>query len=347
MMKKLMACMMAFMLICGILTGCSGEEGTTAENVASEEAEGTSYADEEYVFITPSASIEYYNAHKKAIQDACKDLGVKAVLVGDDKAEPATMVSLIEATISRGVKGIVLQNHFPDAYTPVIDKAWEAGIPVIVLENDAPDSKRISYFGNDYKVLGEKQMDAMAEVLGGTGKVIVSTNRETGGQSAIDQMNGVIDRAAEKYPNIEIVAVVEDKGQTDTAVQAIGAALQANPDANGVIGCQSVSGVAAATACREAGMLDKVKIIAVDRDTATLEAINDGDISATVCGKQYAEVYYATKFLFDFNHTDLKTSNDDKAANIVSVPQRVDVGTIVISKDNVEHFLGYTYEYER
>ena len=340
--------MLMLTLLGGVLTACSQETETVAQDdTNSTEESAASYADEEYAFITPNASLEYYNAHKKAIQDACRELGVQAVLVGDDKADPATMVTLIEATVSRGVKGIILQNHFPDAYTPAIDKAWEAGIPVIVLENDAPESKRVSHFGIDYRELGEKQMDTMAELLGGEGKVIISTNRESGGQSAIDQLEGMTSRAEEAYPGIEIVAVVEDKGQTDTAVQAIGAALQANPDADGIIGGQSVSGVAAATACREAGLNDSVQIVAVDRDASTLEAIADGDIAPTVSGKQYTEVYYATKFLFDYNHTDLKISNDDKAANIISIPQRVDVGTIVIDQDNIEYFLGFTYEYEQ
>ncbi|MPN31615.1 hypothetical protein SDC9_179089 [bioreactor metagenome] len=85
-------------------------------------------------------------------------------------------------------------------------------------------------------------------------------------------------------------------------------------------------------------MLDKVTVVCIDKDAPTLEAIEAGDIYATVIGKQYTEVYYATKFLYDYNHNNLKLVSDSKAAGISPLPTFVDTGAIVITKDNVSFF---------
>ena len=55
-----------------------------------------------------------------------------------------------------------------------------------------------------------------------------------------------------EYPDIKVVEV-DDKADSTIAPTAIGTALQANPDAVGIVGVDAVSGVGAATAVREAG----------------------------------------------------------------------------------------------
>lgn len=354
-MKKLCALLLAVLFIV-FMTACasagsastetsSADTGAADQDSTADEQNDTANAEEEYVFITASSSLEYFDAHKKGLQDACKELGVKASIVGDDDVDAATMCSLLEATIERGVAGIVLVGHFPDAYAPYVDSAMEKGIPVVMQTIDA-DSKRICFIGTDYYTYGKQQMDIMAGAIGGAGKITVSTSMDSG-QAAVDTLNGIKDCQAEKYPDIEIVAVLEDKAKMDTAVSVIGACLQANPDINGIIGCQSVSGVAAVTAAREAGVLDNIKIVAVDRDSATLEAIQNGEIYATMSGKQYSEVFYAVKILYDYNHSNIELSVDDKAAGITGVPQYVDVGSLVINQENVEYFIDYKYVYEK
>jgi ribose transport system substrate-binding protein len=343
-MKKTMVLMVTIMLLAGFMAGCRAE--TAPASAAPVSSSGEDYSNETYVFMTAASNLEYFSAHKKGLQDACRALGVKASIVGDEKVDAGTMANLLAATIEQDIKGIVLVGHFPDAYTPLIDAAWEKNIPVVTQTVDAPDSKRITFIGMDFITYGANAMDLMGEALGGKGKIAISTSLDGSGQAAMDVLTGIRDRAAEKYPGIQIVAVLEDKAQTDTAVSVISACLQANPDLDGIIGCQAPSAVAAVTACREAGLLDKIKIVGFDRDAATLEAIKNGEIYGSMAGKQYAETYYATKFLYDFHHAGLSISRDDKAAGLLGVPSFVDLGSIRITKENVDYFIGYTYDYQ-
>jgi ribose transport system substrate-binding protein len=344
-MKKTMVLMITVLLLAGFMASCRGETTTTTTTAAPVSSSGEDYSNETYVFMTAASNLEYFSAHKKGLQDACRALGVKASIVGDEGVDAGTMANLLAATIEQDIKGIVLVGHFPDAYTPLINSAWEKNIPVVTQTVDAPDSKRITFMGMDFVTYGANAMDLMGEALGGRGKIAISTSMASG-QAAVDVLTGIQNRAAEKYPGIQIVAVLEDKAQTDTAVSVISACLQANPDLDGIIGCQATSAVAAVTAVREAGLLDKIKIVGFDRDSATLEAIKNGEIYGSMAGKQYAETYYATKFLYDFHHAALSISRDDKAAGLLGVPSFVDLGSIRITKENVDYFIGFTYDYQ-
>lgn len=353
-MFRKIACLLLALVISLTFFGCGSSDADKTDNAdvsndtssdsnqTSDNSKTAADPNEEYVFVTPLASLEYWNAHKKAIQDACSELGVKASFVGDEKLDPQSMVNILETLIEKKVAGIVMQGNFPDAYAPVYEKAWEAGIPVANVTIDVPDSKRVAFLGTDYVKYGNQMGELAVEACNGKGKVIVSTFLTSGSKTVEDIIKGVREAIA-KYPDVQIVAEVDDKADISVATQVIGSALQSNPDTSVIIGGQSVSATGAVTALREAGKLDQVKVISIDRDAPTLEAIKDGEIYATVAGKQYTEVYYATKFLYDYNHDKLLFCKDNKKAGVVTIPSFVDTGYVVIKKDNVDYFIDFKY----
>jgi len=343
-MKKIISLALAFILLIGA-SACTATASKSTAPEASANAENTVVnPDETYVFLTPLANLEYWQAHRKGLEDACAELGVKASFVGDEKLDPNTMCAMLETIINDpNTAGIIMQGNFPDAYAPYYQMAWDKGIPVCNITIDVPNSKRLCFLGNDYVAYGAKMLDLAAEACGEKGDVIVSNNLTAGSSTVEDVMTGIRNQIAQ-YPNMKIVAEVDDKSDVSEAASKVGAALQANPNAAVVIGGQSTSAIGAVTAIKEAGLKDSVKVISIDRDEPTLEAIKAGDIYATVAGKQYSEVYYATKICYDFNHGSKKAfSNDDAAANLVVAPQRIDTGSLVITAENVDKFIGFKY----
>ena len=328
------------------IIGCKKDQ--PASESSGEQAEATVASkpvtlDEEYVYLAPLSNLEYWQAHRKGLEDACAELGVKASFVGDNKLEATAMCTLLETLIVRGVDGIVMQGNFPDAYIPLFEKAWDAGIPIVTQTVDVPNSKRLCFLGTDYVKFGENMLELAAEASGGKGDVIISTFLTAGSLTVEDILTG-IHNAIKKYPKMRIVAEVDDKADIAEATVKIGSALQANPNVAVIIGGQSVSGLGAVTAVREAGKEGQIKIISIDRDAPTLEAIQNGEIYATVAGKQYTEVYYGVKLLYDFHHGSKRAfSNDDTAANILLAPSFIDTGVLIINKDNVEKFVNFKY----
>lgn len=337
------------MVACGAQVPAAAEESSTQEAVAVEEptvavepaaAEATA-SDETYAFLTCLSTLEYWNPHKKAMEDACNALGVKWEFVGDENYEQDTMVTLFETIMNSGkYAGIVTSGQVIDGYKPIITKGLENGIPTAIVTLDIPGGAQIVTIATDYVNYGKVMGRMAAEACSGTGKVILSTYEESGIASVFDMREGIETVFAEEYPGMQIVAVVEDKADATTGAQAVGAALQANPDASVVIGLQSdPSAIGATTAIREAGLEGKVKVIAMDLSQTVLEMIKDGSVYASVAGKQYAEVYYAMLFLYQYNHNTVALTSDDRAAEISSQPCYVDPGSIVVTAANVDYFL--------
>lgn len=296
---------------------------------------------EEYVFMMIQSGIEYWNQHKNAMYDATSELGVKYSIVGIEGSDANDICTALDTVIAKQPAGIVIAGYYPDAFIPLFEKAWSMGVPVATTTIDVPDSKRLCFLGTNYYNYGKMMADVAAEACGSSGKVIVTTCLNSGQQSQIDINNGIKERIAEKYPQMQIVATLEDESDAEVAVQVISSALQSNPDAAVIIGTDAIGGVGAATALREVNLLGKIKIVCMDRDAPTLEAIKEGNIYATLAGKQYAEVYYAVKFLYDYNHNKVPLVMDNKANNVVAQPLVCDPGAIVIKADNVDAFLEY------
>lgn len=324
------------------------EEKTTQEagEDNSEEAgdndasETTVNEDESYVFLTALASLEYWNPHRQALEDACASLGVTAEFVGDDGYDADTMVTLFETVMSKKPAGVVTSGQVIEGYIPIIKKGLEDGVPTAIVTLDIPGGDQIVTISTDYVNYGATMGKLAAESCGGSGKAIVSTFKESGIQSVFDMEEGIRQIFDSTYPDMEIIAVVEDKADAAVGAQAVGSALQANPDADVVICLQSEpSAIGAVTAIREAGLTGDVNVIAMDLSESVLEQVKEGNIYASVAGKQYAEVYYAVKYLYDYNHNTVALTDDDRAAGICSQPSYVDPGSIVVTSENVDWFL--------
>lgn len=300
---------------------------------------------EAYYYIAPLANLEYWLAHRAGLEDACKELGVTAKFSGDDGLDVEAMVAVIATAINDpDCAGIVMQANFADAYEPLVREAKAKGIPVCYQTVDGvKDSARLSFLGTDYVQYGKIMMQQAAEATGAKGNVIVS-NALSAGSSAVEAVMIGIQEEVNNWPDMRIVATVDDNSDAAVAATKIGAALLANEGVTAVIGGQSTSAIGAVTAIKEAGLSDKVQVISIDRDSATLEYVQNGDIYSTVAGKQYTEVYYGVKFCYDYNHGAKNAfSSDDASADLVIAPSFVDTGALIINKANVEKFVGFSY----
>ena len=255
------------------------------------------------------------------------------------------MCAVIETAINDpNCAGIVMQANFADAYEPYVKQAKEKGIAVCYQTVDGvPGSERLCFLGTDYVEYGKIMMQQAAEATGGKGDVIV-VNALSAGSSSVEAVMQGIRAEVENWPDMKIVAEVDDQSDAAVAATKTGAALLANPDVSVVIGGQSTSAIGAVTAIKEAGLSDKVEVISIDRDSATLEYIQSGDIYSTVAGKQYTEVYYGVHFCYDYKHGAKNAfSADDGEAGLVIAPSFVDTGALIINASNVDKFVGFSY----
>lgn len=290
--------------------------------------------DETYYLIGAVLELPYFIDHKMGFETACEELQVQCYFQGPSGYDMAAEMQVIEQAIAQKPAGLLVM-AFEDTLAPVIDKAVEAGIPVVTIDMDTVESKRHFFVGGDTIEYGRIHARTMAEALNGEGKVLLLYKI---GQNSQDQRAfGFIDEL-KKYPGIELVQEVGSETDTSKDADALKAALQAHPDVTGISTLVASGPVAAATAVRELGLQGKIMIVGDSKDDATLKLLEDGELFATVALKTRLEPYVAMKMLYLMNHTNLSVSQDDAAAGINVLPNRVDIGTFVIYSDTAKYF---------
>lgn len=335
-MKRLAALLLAGAMTASLAAcGSGGGSGDGGSEAAAAETTESTREQEEYAVIMSVNQLEFFDALKAGVCDAANELGASWYYAGPQDLSPEKVSEAIDQAVAKGVTGIVVHGQFQESGA-AIDNAIEAGVPVICVNTDI-ESNRLSFLGCEPYNVGVEMAKTMGELLGGKGKIIISNFLSGGQPSAIANLEGCRDELAENWPGIEIVAEVDDKADETTAATAVGAALQANSDVKGIIGMQAPSAVGAATAVREAGM-EGIQIVGRDRDAATLELIEDGEVTASFAQNSYVEGYIAVQWLHEYINGNLKVTSDYLGAGINPLPDKVDSGSIIITKDNVEQF---------
>ena len=290
--------------------------------------------DDVYYCIGALLSLPYFQDHKIGFEAACEELGVTGKFVGPMDYDMTAEAQMIEEAIAQNPKGILVM-AFEDTLTPAINKAKAAGIPVITIDMDTIDSERDFFIGGNTYDYGRIHARTIAEALGGEGKILLQWNQ---GQNSQDQRAQGFQEEIANYPGIEIVQFMTSETDTAKDADAFKAALQANPDIDGISTLVSTGAVAAATAVREMGMTGDVVIIGDSKDDATLNLVESGEVYATVAIKTRIEPYLAMKILYLMNYTNFSITRDDEAAGMDILPNTVDIGTFVITKDTAQYF---------
>jgi ribose transport system substrate-binding protein len=317
------------------LAGCSTNSTPNSSNQAAGAFVGS--PDETYYMVTFLSGIEYWKGVFAGMQDAAKDLHVKVVYTGGPQYDINQEVTALQQVIAKHPAGILVTSINAKAMAPVINQAIQQGIPVIAFDSDSPDSQRYSYLGTSNYEAGQKAADFLGQQLGGHGKVAIVT---TPGELNLDQRaQGFQDEMKQKYPGVQVVAVENGNSDQIKTAQVTGTLLQKYPDLSGVFATEADEGTGVATAVKEQGKVGQVKIVSFDTDKATLQAIQDGTITATIAQGTWNMGYWGLMFAFAVHHNLLHPVADWKSAGVDPLPPSVDTGVTVITKDNVSAYM--------
>jgi ribose transport system substrate-binding protein len=291
--------------------------------------------DERFVLIATSTSLPYWQEAQAGLMDAAKEFGVKAEMIGPEAFSPDQELAAFQKVVAEKPAGILVSVARPEAFNAAIDAAIAQGIPVICLDADAPDSKRVLFIGTDNFRAGIESGKRMAQLLKGQGRVAIVTI--PGQLNLDDRVRGVND-ALQKFPGIKVVQVIDDKGDARSANDQVSKLATGKDKLDGVICLEASGGSGAAEALHRLDMTGKVAIVAFDKDPETLDFIQSGAINETIAQKPYVMAYYGVKLLDDLHHNAVHEYKDWKSAPAAPIPTFVDTGTAVVDKSNLAQF---------
>ncbi len=336
-MKKIFALAVSAMLVMG-MTACSKpaapQAGEAAKTETTQPAAQNDKKDQLYIEVSALGNLDYFYDHKMGMEKAGEELGVRTEYVGPAEYDMNAMVSAFEQAIAKKPNGIVVVGFEP-SLDAIVNKAIDAGIPVVTVDADLPTSKRLAFVGTGNINAGRMGGEKMAEMIGQKGKVAIMTKP---GQSNLEERVQGYQEAFSKYPGIEVVQIADTQSDPVIAAQAAASLLQKYPDLAGIVCVEGAGGAGAATAVKEAGLSGKVKVIAMDRGNEVIQAIEEGTISATVAQQTALMPYYATQILYNLNNSKVQITTDNASAGVLGIPTTVDTGVIIVDKDNAKYF---------
>ena len=175
----------------------------------------------------------------------------------------------------------------------------------------------------------------MAEMVNERGKMAIITT--IGQLNMMQRAGGFEDTINAKYPNMSVVATEEEGGSYEYTAARISEILQAHPDLKGIWVTGSTA-PGAAQAVNEAGKKGQVKIIAMDIDDRLMEMIEDGDVAATLVQGGWNMGFWSMIMVYAVRHGLVNPLDNWQAAAINPLPDYVDTGGYLVTKDNVQFF---------
>jgi len=291
--------------------------------------------EEKYILVTANVNLPYWQEAQAGLNDAGKTMGVKVDIVGPTTFSPSEELAAFQQAVASHPAGILVSVTDPKLFNDPINAAILQGLPVVTIDADAPDSRRVTFIGTDNFRAGQESGKHMADMLGGQGRVLIIG---LAGQLNTEERVRGVSEVLKKYPGIKIIQTVDDKGDPNNAYDTVSSLLQKKEKIDGIIALEATGGTGAADALHRLDMTGKVKIVAFDKDPQTLEGIDRGWITATVVQKPYVMAFYGVRFLDDLHHNVVHEFKDWATAPAGPLPVFVDTGTAVVDKSNLAAF---------
>ena len=224
-------------------------------------------------------------AQTQSLRDEAAKRGYELV-VTDAQDQTAKQVADVEDLIARRVDVILLAPREFEGLTPALQAAREANIPVILVDREAegtPGQDFVTFLGSNFVEQGRRAAEWLVKETGGQAGIVELTGTP-GSSVAADRARGFRDVIA-KHPGMKILA-----SQTGEFSRANGQRVLQNiaqslgKQITAVYAHNDEMALGAIQALKAAGLQPgtDVKVVSIDGQRAALEAIERGELGATV-----------------------------------------------------------------
>ncbi len=208
-----------------------------------------------------------------------KEYGIELVAVTEAKGQPTTQLNDLEQLAAREPDVILSIPIDPVSSSPVFKRIGEQGIKIVFIDNVpvdmAPGKDYVSVIASDNEANGYFAAKAMAEQMGGKGKVGILTTVYNSAY-VIQAREAGARKAFAEYPDIVEVAPAQFPGTMEGAYSASSAMITANPDLGGIFAVWDTPAIQAATAAKTLGRDVLVATVDLGEDSAV--AVANGEI---------------------------------------------------------------------
>nr|ARK13579.1 AraC family transcriptional regulator [Fibrella sp. ES10-3-2-2] len=204
-------------------------------------------------------------------------------IVKDAGGQSEQQIRQIQELLEQRVDLLIVSPNAALPITPVVEQAYQQGIPVIILDRRTASDQYTAYVGADNVDVGRTAGMYANQLLQGNGNVI-EIGESPGSSADIDRHRGFME-AIEAHPGIRLITKLEGDWDKRSFADKLIVLLNSKPAIQLIFAQNDRTALKAYTVCRQLGLDKQVKIIGVDGLPGLNEGIDlvdRGILSATV-----------------------------------------------------------------
>jgi ribose transport system substrate-binding protein len=251
-------------------------EGAQAPIAATDTSDGIRIA-----YMPPATEFAYYIAIGEGIKAAAAERGAEVFMLAPQSgADINGQMGMIQDVITQGVDAIILSTHDEAAAAPLVTRAVEAGIAVVIVNNDIPNFPTpihgvVGYSQrNGTTAIGQYLVEKSAGA-----PMVVGVIEGQPGYHSTERVGGFL-AGIEGASNITVAASIPGGWNVEGGNTAGMDILTAHPEINVLFAANDYMIMGAGVAAKSLGK--EVMLLGNDGDTAALEEIAGGTVTATV-----------------------------------------------------------------
>jgi LacI family transcriptional regulator len=128
--------------------------------------------------VLPSVNRAFFDQIVEGVHQAAqelRDMGIGTTVNTVDAADDTLVERAMNDMIEAHVAGLIITGPDTARVRSAVNRAVEVGIPVITINSDIPDSKRLCFVGQDLAKSGRVAGELMAKTVCGSGRVLAIT----------------------------------------------------------------------------------------------------------------------------------------------------------------------------
>lgn len=220
--------------------------------------------------------IAWFEDMKEGVQRFAQETGQEAFMQSPAQADAAQQVQIIENMIAQGVDALCVVPFAVEAVEPVLKKARDQGILVIVHEASSQQNADLIIEPFDNAAFGRHLMERLAAEMGEEGEYATFVG-SLNSKSHTEWVEAAVALQKEQYPRMRLVAdKIEDYEDQNTSYQKMKELLTAYPNLKGVQTSAMGTAAGAGLAVEERGLQQRVSIVGTSLPSVSGQYIQTG-----------------------------------------------------------------------
>jgi len=287
----------------------------------------TAFAEGEKIyFIVKATESAFWQIVIDGGRTAGEEFGVEFISqAAPTEADVARQVAILETAIGDKPDAIVLAPTVEDALVPGIEKAAEAGIPLIMIDSAASTDQYVSFLASDNVAIGTIAADKLAEALKartGEAKGKVAGITFMAGVGSLEKRKKGFMNQIKNYPDIEVVDFQDAQGKQGQTLAIVQNLMTTYPDLVGIYANNQYTGdetIRALDMAQKTGMATVV----VDAGPMEMDGLKTGLTDYMIVQQPWKMGYMGIEYA-------LKAIKGEK------LDKFIDTGVVAITPDMLE-----------